>query len=93
MVLWGILTIVFYCVGLFAGTLISFLAIFHNSIDMARLEKDPKYNQQIAMEFSQAMLNNPIHSLAIMMCGFGGYLLVRYILNRKSDNMEKINLQ
>lgn len=92
MALWGILTVVFFIVGLFLGIFISFAAVFRNSLDMAKLEKDVNYNQQIAYEFSQAMISNPVHFLAIMMCGLGGYLLVRAILGQKPDK-EQIKMQ
>lgn len=92
MVLWGVLTVVFFIIGLFLGIFISFAAIFRNSLDMAKLEKDVNYNQQIAYEFSQAMISNPVHFLAIMLCGFGGYLLVRAILGNR-PNKEQIKMQ
>ncbi len=92
MALWGILTFIFFMVGLLLGIFISFAAVFKNSLDMARLEKDVQYNQQVAYEFTQAMVGNPVHFLAIMMCGFGGYLLVRAILGQKPD-IEQIKMQ
>lgn len=91
--LWGFLTVVFFSMGLFIGFFISFLAIFRGQFNMIRMQRDQaKYSQELAMQFSQALLNNPVHSFAIMMCGLGGYLLVRYILNKKQD-IENIKLQ
>ena len=84
--LWGFLTILLFSAGAFLGTLVSFIAVFKNNLDWVRLEKDQvKYSQELAVDFNQAMIGNPIHSITIMLFALGGYLLVRYILSNMKD--------
>lgn len=81
---WGMLTIVMFTIGFFIGSLITFFAIFRDTLDMNRMEKDKDaYTKELMPQIQDAFVNNPIHSLTIFMCGLGGYLLVRYILEKK----------
>ncbi len=83
-VLWGFLTVLLMFVGFFIGYIITFLAIFRGVLDMHRLETDKvKYSEELALEFQQAVISNPVHSLAIMGCALGGYLFTRYLLSTK----------
>lgn len=84
---WGLLTVLLFFVGSFIGIVIALVAVLkNNNMDMDRLRTDNvRYSQELAGEFQQSMIANPIHGLTILMCAMGGYLLIRYILGRKPD--------
>lgn len=91
-VLFGFLTFLLYLVTTVIGVLITFFAVFRNTLDPVRMEKDNyNYSRELAAQFVQEIIANPIHYLAILMCGLGGYMLVQYIVGRLPNKNEQIN--
>lgn len=86
----GFLTFLLFLIGTFIGIVITFFAVFKDVIDPVRLQKDnTAYSQELAQQFAQEIFANPIHSIAIMMCGMGGYLLVNYMIGRIDTKQNK----
>ena len=88
-VLWGVVTALscmfFWLVG-FAVVIMNFCK---NDINFAELSSmDIKAREAAAQQLLQALTSNPIHIITIEIFAIGGYLLVRYILDRKPDKKE-----
>jgi hypothetical protein len=80
MFLWGLLTFVavIFCEILGMYMLITFF--YPQFLQM----KDISESAQVA----NAISNNILQSLFLLFCGFGGYLLIRYILERAKGQVE-----
>ena len=64
-----------------------FVVIFYlkNKIDFNLWVNDPDYSQHASQIIAQEFNSNVILGMAIYMFGVGGWLLVRYLLERKPD--------
>ncbi len=70
----GVLVVLFFCRG---------------EINMA-LANDPANKQLLMQQMTQAFIDNPLRPFTIEIFGFGGYLLVRYILESVPDKKKKL---
>ena len=92
-ILWGGLTIVLFLMTSFIGIIIVFMSILKDTLDINKVNaQDQKYARELAEQVSQAILANPIHSITILVFGLGGYLLVRYILEKKPVKKKDLGL-
>jgi hypothetical protein len=85
-ILWGIITLVScflgYVVGVFV--ILSFSKDILNSLPANPSIKDP-YMQHLALQ----IYSNPIHVATMFVFSIGGYLLVRYILDKKPGKKDE----
>lgn len=70
------------------GTMIVMLFFLGNSVDWARVSSSPQYFDTVQKQLQTAFMSNPLHELAIYAFSVGGYLLMRYILERMPDKKE-----
>lgn len=80
MFLWGLLTFIAIFITEGIGMVIIMLGYYPEFAAM----QDPGKSQQVARSISEAISNNMLQSSFIMFCGVGGYLLIRYILERSA---------
>lgn len=83
-VLWGIITLFAYISAMVLGFLVVIYTFCRDTINMDRLSGlDMKARNAVAQQVAQVFLANPLHLITVELFGIGGYLLVRYILERK----------
>jgi hypothetical protein len=86
---WAFITVVAFLVTYFAGY---FFVVVFFCRDVVKLEQigavDYKAKQAIAQQLVDAFAANPLHLLTVEMFGLGGYLLIRYILDRMPDKKQ-----
>ncbi|HXS35725.1 MAG TPA: hypothetical protein VN721_03430 [Flavipsychrobacter sp.] len=70
---------------------ISILLSFFYKGDVNVLINLSKTNQQAFVNQIAPFFLEPIRFIFILLCGFGGYLLIRYILERKPDINKRKN--
>ena len=92
--LWGALTVALFAIASIIGMMVVMVSILKDeNLDLAKIQaKDQVYAQSLAQQVAQALENNPIHSITIIVFGLGGYLLVRYILDKKPEKKKKLDL-
>lgn len=83
-----LLFFVFWIIGM--GVVVAFFC--RGVVDMQRLAIDEKYKKEAADLLGQAFLANPLHPLTATLFALGGYLIVRYILDRKPEKKRKMDL-
>jgi hypothetical protein len=89
---WAFLTVAAYIfcesigllivVSLFCRDVVNIHLLTHNSGNFDVVSK--QFNQQVA----RALLDNPLRELAVVMFGMGGYLFVRYLLEKRPDKKQ-----
>lgn len=81
---WGLYTVIAYLSSLVIGTMVVVFGFCRNVIDFNMMSStDAKVREEASKMLAKVVLDNPLHSLTIMAFGVGGYLLVRYIIDRK----------
>jgi hypothetical protein len=78
--LYAVLTVVMFFVGYMVGSI--FVIYFCRDLINFNRISDPAYMKEAQEILRQAFISNPLHPLTIELFGIGGYLLVRYILER-----------
>ncbi len=85
--LWGILTVVAFVIFQAIGLLLVVSFFCQGVVDLNLLTTpgmDIKVAQdKFRMQVGQAMIQNPLRPLTVLLFGFGGYLLVRYLIGRR----------
>jgi hypothetical protein len=83
---WGAVTVVSFLSALCIGCLI---VVFNFCADSVNVNDLSSTNVQVRARVTQQLVEvlnaNPLHVLTIELFGIGGYLLVRYILDRKPN--------
>jgi len=83
-ILWGILTVVAYLLFMVVGLFIVILNFCKDSINLNMFSsQDLKTREAAQQQLLQVFSANPLHMITVELFGIGGYLLVRYILDRK----------
>ena len=92
--IWILITIVAFLIGQMIGGMVVLFFFNKGVVNMDALSN----GQGNVDEFKQqltALLSDPVHSLLILACGIGGFLAIRYILermpNKNSRNGNHIN--
>lgn len=87
--IWGVATFVAYLVTMMIGIMVVILNFCKDTIDLARFSSlDPKAQEAARQQLIAVFEAHPLHMLTIEMFGVGGFLLVKYILDRKPDKKE-----
>ncbi len=87
--LWGVITIVSFIVFQAIGLYAVIVMFCRGEVDMSMLSRangnfdaiSKQFNDQVA----KAVMDNPLRYGTVFLFGFGGYLLVRYLIDRKPD--------
>lgn len=88
-VLWAFITVGAYLVALITGGMFVIFNFCKDAVNLNAFSSlDPKARQMASDQLMQALSGNTLHLLTIELFGIGGYLLVRYILDRKPDKKE-----
>ena len=88
-ILWGLATAAAYVFFMMIGLYFVVFNFCKDSINFEQMSlMDKKAQQAAAQQLIQIISANPLHIITIELFGIGGYLLVRYILDRKPDKQE-----
>jgi hypothetical protein len=92
-ILWAFLTIISYIVfeGIGLFVVISFFckdAIDMNMLAHATKENMDAVSRQFNVQVMRALAENPLRQATVLAFGFGGYLLIRFILEQKPDKKQ-----
>lgn len=87
--LYAFLTVLLFFVGYIIGFFVVILFFCRDIINFSRIE-DPKYKEEFSQQLTQAFINNPLHGLTTLLFGYGGYLLVRYMIECKPEKKKEI---
>ncbi len=83
---WAVMTVISFLFTLFVGCLI---VVFNFCADAVNLEQlsstDPNIRAVASKQLVEVLNSNPLHVFTIELFGIGGYLLIRYILERKPN--------
>lgn len=91
-ILWAIITCIAFILIQAVGS--AFVLIFYlkDRINFNLMATDMKYKDEVKIQLLQEFSNNPWLSACFYGFGFGGYLVVRYILDQKNNkNIEKVH--
>ncbi|GAA4467490.1 hypothetical protein GCM10023093_23520 [Nemorincola caseinilytica] len=87
--LWAVATVMAFFSALFIGCLFVVFNFCTDSVNVDLLSStDPAIRQAVSEQLRDVLSTNWLHVLTIQVFGIGGYLLVRYILERKPDKKE-----
>jgi hypothetical protein len=68
------------------------IVVFNFCADKVNLDllasTDPETRAMVTKQLADALNSNPLHSFTIELFGIGGYLLIRYILDRKPEKKQ-----
>ena len=89
-ILWGGLTIVSYIIFEAIGTLIVITAFCRGEVDMTMFDKAGTANfnalsTQFNTQVETALTANPMRGLLASLIGFGGFLFIRFLIDRNGD--------
>ncbi len=88
-VVWGVATAIAYIMCMVVGFFVVVYNFCKDAINLNQLSSlDTKSREAAAQQLVQVFEANPLHLITIELFGVGGYLLVRYILDRKPDKKE-----
>lgn len=84
---WGLLTLlaIFLAVGI--GSFFLLASFVSNDASFREMASNPQQDPKELMTFLQKKITL-LHQLFILFCGFGGYLLLRYLLTKKIEKKE-----
>lgn len=83
-ILWAVYTVIAFFVSFIIGSLFVIFVFCRNVIDFNMMSsQDEQVRQQAAKMLENAILSNPLHSFTLVLFSFGGYLFVRYLIDRK----------
>ncbi len=84
--LWAFITVGAYFAAFIFGGMLVIFNFCKDTINFSQFSSlDPKSKQAVQDQMQAALTANPLHVLTIYLAGFGGYLLVRYIIDRTPD--------
>ena len=91
-ILWAVITIVSYIITEAVGLFIVIMFFCRDVVDLNILTRTNSnfdaasklFNQQV----EKALMDNPLRELTVVLFGIGGFLFVRYLIDRKPDKKE-----
>ena len=88
-VFWGFITVLAYLSAMVIGLMIVIYWFCKDALDVNAFSSlDVKTREVAAQRLVLALSGNQLHILTVELFGVGGYLLVRYILDKKPDKKE-----
>lgn len=86
---WAMLTVAAFFSALVVGCFVVVLYFAADSTTFAMLQStDEEVRNAASQQILEVLGNSPLQLITIDIFGFGGYLLIRYILERKPDKKE-----
>ncbi len=83
---WAVYTVLAYLFFLIIGGFIVLFTFCKNQIDLNQFSSmDPKMRDAARLQIEQAFAAKPLHLITIEMFAIGGYLLIRFLLERMPD--------
>jgi hypothetical protein len=83
--LWAGITILAFFLAEIIGAFFVLIFFLKNKVDFNLVATDPSYKDHAVDIINDEFKNNPMLLIAIYLFGVGGWLLVRYVLERKPD--------
>jgi hypothetical protein len=87
-IVWGIITFFAIFITEMIGAAIVIFYFCRNIINVERLATDPSYKDTAVQQLGQEFINNPLDPITIILFGIGGYLIVRFILDKKPGKQD-----
>ncbi len=88
-VAWVIFTIIAYFVAMMIGMMFVIFNFCRDAVDMNQLSSPDKGTREAASQrIVQAVSGNTLHYITVELIALGGYLFVRYLLDRIPDKKE-----
>lgn len=86
---WGVASAAAYIICMVLGLYVVVFNFCKNAINLDQMSStDIKVREAAMQQFLQVIYANPLHLITIEAFGVGGYLLIRYILDRRPDKNE-----
>lgn len=83
---WGMITAFAFIVTFIIGGIFVIVNFCGDIVNVQALSSaDPKVRMALSNQLATAINNDPLHMITMELFGVGGYLLVRYILERRPD--------
>ena len=87
--LWAAVTMVSFFVAFSIGCMVVVYGFFNKVVDLSLLSSDdPEVRMAITKQFVELFSANPLHIITIDVFAIGGYLLIRFLLERKPEKKE-----
>lgn len=90
--LYGTLTVAMFLLGEFIGFAVVILVFLRGEIDFVKAQADNNYREQAAQQIAQSFVSNPLNYATMLLIAFGGYLLVRYMIERVPEKKKNLDL-
>jgi hypothetical protein len=85
--LWGLLTAVCYVIAESLGFFIVIFGLSRNLIDSKIFDDTSKSvwetSKIFSAQYAQIIKDSPLRGIAVLLFGYGGFLLVRYLIDKK----------
>ncbi len=86
---WGVATVASYLLFMMVGLFVVVFSFCKDAINLEQMSStDSKVREAAAQQLMQVFASNQLHLITIEAFGVGGYLLIRYILDRMPDKKE-----
>ncbi len=83
---WAIYTVVAYFSCFVIGTMVVVFGFCRKDIDFNMFASpDEQVRAEASKMLEHVVLNNPLHSATLLAFSFGGYVLVRYLIDSKPE--------
>lgn len=90
-IVWVLLTIASYFMGYVIGGVVVLMILINDGlITLTDVSKNPQAMDGMAKQITQALGDKPIHLISMELFGIGGYLLIRFLLERMPDKVNKL---
>ncbi len=84
--LWAGITILSFLAAFMVGSMIVIFNFCSDTVNLQLLSSmDPKDKELVTRQLIDTLNNNPLRMFTIELFGIGGYLLIRYILEKKPN--------
>lgn len=88
-VLWAFVTVAAFLVFMVIGGMFVIFTFCKDAINLNQISSfDPKQREAASQQLQQVLSANPLHMITIELFAIGGYLLIRYILDKKPDKKQ-----
>ncbi len=86
---WAFITAASFLLCYFGGYLFVIVFFCRDVVKLGLVSSaDYKTKQAIAQQLVQSFASNPLHLITVELFGLGGYLIIRYILDRMPDKKQ-----
>lgn len=85
--LWIFITVICMLIGEMIGGIIILIFFNNGAIDFNAASSGKETMDELSRQIAN-LYGTPMHSILVLLCGFGGYLLIRYILERMPNKTD-----